>query len=136
LQSYVTNNINQITSQWDGSTYPVNYSAELITADTNAGPGILQSSQQQVMIEELNSEAAMGVKAITVEIGCPVFDPNFYIFSGQTAAQAQQTVQSWLGYYQSVAQAIHTRGLKMIVESNPLLAYYISSQSSFNPGAY
>ena len=136
LQSYVTNNINQITSQWDGSTYPVNYSAELITADTNAGPGILQSSQQQVMIEELNSEAAMGVKAITVEIGCPVFDPNFYIFSGQTAAQAQQTVQSWLGYYQSLAQAIHTRGLKMIVESNPLLAYYISSQSSFNPGAY
>ena len=136
LQGYVTNNINQITLQWDDSTYPVNYSSELITADTNAGPGILQSSQQQVMIEELNGDAAMGVKSVTVEIGCPVFDPNFYIFSGQTAAQAQQTVQSWLGYYQSLAQAVHNRGLKMIVESNPLLTYYISSQSSFNPGLY
>jgi hypothetical protein len=136
LQSYVTNNINQITAQWDGSFYPVNYSAELITADTNAGPGILQSSEQQTMMEELNGEAAMGVKAITVEIGCPVFDPNFYIFSGQTAVQAQQTVQSWLSYYQSLAQSIHGRGLKMIVESNPLLSYYISSTSSFNPGAY
>jgi len=88
------------------------------------------------MIEELNGEAAMGVKAITVEIGYPVFDPDFYILSGQSAAQAQQTVQTWISYYQSVAQAIHSRGLKMIVESNALLTYYISSQSSFNPGAY
>jgi hypothetical protein len=136
LQGYVTNNISQITAQWDGSSYPVNYSAELVTADTNAGPGILQSTEQQTMIEELNGEAAMGVKAVTVEIGCPVFDPDFYIFSGQTSSQAQQTVQSWLSYYQSLAQAIHGRGLKMIVESNPLLSYYISSTSSFNPGSY
>jgi hypothetical protein len=136
LQGYVTANISQITSQWNGSYYPVNFAAELVTADTNAGPGILQSSEQQTMLNELNGEAAMGVKAVTVEIGCPVFDPNFYIFSGQTAAQAQQTVQSWLSYYQSLAQAIHQRGLKMIVEANPLLTYYISSDSSFNPGPY
>jgi hypothetical protein len=134
LQGYITNSIGQIAAQWDGSAYPVNYSAELVTADTNAGPGILQNSEQQIMIDELNGEAAVGVKAVTVEIGCPVFDPNFYIFSGQTAAQAQQTVQSWLDYYQSLAQAVHSRGLKMIVESNPLLSYYISSNSSFNPG--
>ena len=136
LQGYITNSIGQIAAQWDGSAYPVNYSAELVTADTNAGPGILQNSEQQIMIDELNGEAAVGVKAVTVEIGCPVFDPNFYIFSGQTAAQAQQTVQSWLDYYQSLAQAVHSRGLKMIVESNPLLTYYISSASSFNPGSY
>ena len=136
LQSYVTSNFSQITSQWNGSSYPVNYAAELVTADTNAGPGILQSSEQQAMLNELNGEAAMGVKAVTVEIGCPVFDPNFYIFSGQTAVQAQQTVQSWLNYYQSLVQAIHQYGLKMIVEANPLLTYYISSDSSFNPGPY
>ena len=136
LQGYVTDNINQITTQWDGSAYPVNYSTELVTADTNAGPGILQNSEQQSMINELNGEAAMGVKAVTVEIGCPVFDPDFYIFAGQTSTQAQQTVQSWLSYYQSLAQAIHQRGLKMIVEANPLLTFYISSDSSFNPGAF
>jgi len=94
LQGYVANNINQITAQWDGSAYTVNYGAELITADTNAGPDILQNSERQTMIDELNGEAAMGVKAVTVEIGSPVFDPGFYIYSGQTAAQAQQTVQS------------------------------------------
>ena len=136
LQGFITNDTNQISSKWDGSSYPVGYSAELVTADVNAGPGILQPNKRQVMIEELNGQAGMGVKAITVEIGYPVFDPDFYILSGQSTAQAQQTVQTWISYYQSVAQAIHSRGLKMIVESNALLTYYISSQSSFNPGAY
>jgi len=136
LQGYITADLNQINSAWNGSSYPVNYSAELLTADANAGPGILQPADQEMMAEELNAEASMGVKAITVQIGFPIFDPNFYELSGQNAAQAQQTVQNWISYYQGVAQAIHSRGLKMIVESNPLLSYYISSDSSFNPGDY
>jgi hypothetical protein len=136
LQQYVSDEDKQISVQWDGSIYPVNYAAELLTADTNAGPGILQSNERQVMLAELNGELTMGVKAVTVEIGFPVFDPNFYIFSGQSADQAQESVQTWLNYYESLAQAIHNLGLKMIVESNPLLTYYISSQSSFNPGSY
>lgn len=52
LQGYVGDEDRQISAQWDGSSYPVNYAAELITADTNAGPGILQTSTQQVMAEE------------------------------------------------------------------------------------
>ncbi len=136
LQGYVNNEDKKINAGWDGSIYPVNYAAELLTADTNAGPGILQTATRQVMINELDGELLMGVKAVTVEIGFPVFDPNFYMFTGQTAAQAQQSVQTWLNYYQSVAQSIHIRGLKMIVESNPLLTYYISSTSNFNPGGY
>ena len=136
MQTYVNDADKQVSAAWDGNSYAVNYAAELLTADTNAGPGILQASTQQVMIEELNGEAALGVKAVTVEIGFPVFDPNFYMFNGQTATQAQQSVQTWLDYYKSLVSAIHSRGLKMIVESNPLLTYYISSQSSFNPGGY
>lgn len=136
LHQYVTDEDNQISAKWDDSIYSVNYAVELVTADTNAGPGILSSNDQQVMINELDEELSLGVKAVTVEIGFPVFDPNFYVFNGQSAAQAQQSVQTWLDYYKSLTQAIHRRGLKMIVESNPLLTYYISSQSSFNPGSY
>ena len=136
LQGYVTTANNLINSSWDGSTYPVNYAAELLTADTNAGPGILTTSERQTMLAELDGEVILVVKTVTVEIGFPVFDPNFYIFTGQTANEAQQTVQNWLDYYQTLAQAIHSRGLKMIVESNPLLGLYIDSTSSFNPSAY
>jgi hypothetical protein len=136
LEGYVTIDDKLVSSQWDGTVYPVNYAAELLTADTNAGPGILTSSERQMMTAELDGEVSLGVKAVTVEIGFPVFDPNFYIFNGQSAAQAQQTVQNWLDYYVNLAQAIHSRGLKMIVEANPLLSFYISSTSSFNPTGY
>jgi hypothetical protein len=136
LEGYVTTDDKLVSSQWDGTVYPVNYAAELLTADTNAGPGILTSSERQMMTAELDGEVSLGVKAVTVEIGFPVFDPNFYIFNGQSAAQAQQTVQNWLDYYVNLAQAIHSRGLKMIVEANPLLSFYISSTSSFNPTGY
>jgi hypothetical protein len=94
LEGYVTTDDKLVSSQWDGTVYPVNYAAELLTADTNAGPGILTSSERQMMTAELDGEVSLGVKAVTVEIGFPVFDPNFYIFNGQSAAQAQQTVQN------------------------------------------
>jgi len=136
LEGYVTTDDKLVSSQWDGTVYPVNYAAELLTADTNAGPGILTASERQMMTAELDGEVSLGVKAVTVEIGFPVFDPNFYIFNGQSAVQAQQTVQNWLDYYVNLAQAIHSRGLKMIVEANPLLSFYISSTSSFNPTGY
>ena len=114
----------------------MSYSAELLTADANAGSSILQASTQQVMSEEMAGEQSLGVKAITVQIGFPIFEPDFYITAGQSASEAQASVQAWLAYYQSVAQAVHARGLKLIVESNPLLALYTSSDSSFNPGTY
>ncbi|MGA3094498.1 MAG: hypothetical protein ABSD79_03850 [Dehalococcoidales bacterium] len=136
LQQYLEADNQLINTQWDGSEYAVNYAAELLKADANAGPGILQSSTQQVMNEELDSEKSLGLKAITVQIGFPIFEPGFYIASGQSTVEAQNSVQNWLNYYQSIAQAIHSRGLKMIVESNPLLSSFISSQSSFNPGSY
>jgi hypothetical protein len=136
LQGYISTANGSINTQWDGSNYPVKYSAELLNADANAGTGILQSSTQQLMMDELDGEKSMGVQAITVQIGFPIFEESFYVASGESALQAQNSVQTWLSYYQSVAQAIHARGLKMIVESNPLLSTFISGQSSFNPGDY
>ena len=136
LQDYVSNDDSLISKQWDGTTYGVNYAAELLTADTNAGPGILATGERQMMMAELDGEVSLGVKAVTVEIGFPVFDTNFYEFNGQTVSQAQQTVQGWLDYYKFLYQAIHNHGLKMIVESNPLLSSFISSTSSFNPSSY
>ena len=136
LQGYVTNMDKQVAVGWDGSTYAVDYAAELLTADENAGPGILQPSTQQVMTEELDGERSLGVQAVTVQIGFPIFDQDFYVSAGESSAQADQSVQQWLSYYQALALAIHSRGLKMVVEANPLLSAYISATSSFNPASY
>lgn len=136
LKEYLDSDNQVINSLWDGSIYPVNYAAELLTADANAGPGILQTSSQQVMMQELDGVQLMGVKAVTIQTGFPIFEPAFYRASGQSDSEAQASVQTWLSYYQSIVQAVHARGMKLIVESNPLLSSFISSQSSFNPGDY
>ncbi len=93
LQIYLNDADKLVSAAWDGSSYPVGYSAELLTADANAGPSILNANDQKVMFEEMQAEADMGMKAITVQIGFPILDVNFYIFQGETAAQAQQSVR-------------------------------------------
>jgi hypothetical protein len=107
LKAYLDSCDQLINSSWDGTTYTVSYAAELLTADANAGPGILQNSSQQVMIQELDGERLLGVKAITIQTGFPIFEPAFYQASGQSDSEAQTSVQTWISYYQSVAQAVH-----------------------------
>jgi hypothetical protein len=91
--------------------------------------------------QELNAAQALGMNAVMVSLGFPIFDQNFYEFLGQTPAQAQQTVQNYLTYYELVAQDIHSRKdingtpMRMIVEANPLLTVD-NPGTNMNPTAY
>ena len=136
LQDSIDSYNRQISSQWNGSLYPVNFAAELIAADTNGGNLILQPNVKNVMLEEISADKALGVQAITVQIGFPIFDPYYFEYLGQSSTQAGQTVQTWIDYYSSVAQAIHSRGLKMNVEANPLLTFDTGSNSSLDASGY
>ncbi len=136
LQGIIGANDSEISSAWDGSTYAVNYATELLSADGNGGFAILQPSVKAAMQEELQAEHDMGGTAITVQIGFPIFDENLYIALGQTPVQAQQTVQTWIAYYTSVADAIHSLGMKMIVEANPLLTIATGSANSIDASGY
>jgi len=104
---------NKDISGWDGSTYPVNYATELKSADSQKGTSVLKLGMAPVN-QELDADKNLGVQAVMVEIGFPLFDQNFYTFIGQSPTLAQQ----FITYYASVAQAIHSRGMKMIVEAN------------------
>jgi hypothetical protein len=136
LQASIAASDRQISSAWDGSKYPVNYSAELISADSNGGFGILNATVRKVMGEELDAEASMGVGAITIQIGFPLLDPAFYVSLGQSSAQASQAVQTWIDYYSALSQAVHARNLKLIVEANPLLTYFTGSDTSLDASGY
>ena len=136
LQGFISTNDSQISSAWDDSTYAVNYATELLSADGNGGFAILQPGVKAAMLEEVQAEHDMGATAVTVQTGFPIFDENLYIFLGQTPAQAQQTVQTWIAYYTSVAQAIHGLGMKMIVEANPLLTIATGSANSIDASGY
>lgn len=136
LQASIAAADRQVSATWDGSKYPVNYAAELLSADSNGGFGILNVNVRKVMAEELDAEHGLGVAAVTIQIGFPLLDPAFYVSLGQSAAQADQTVQTWIDYYSSLSQAVHDRKMKLIVEANPLLTYFTGSDSSLDASGY
>ena len=126
LWSDVATDKTLLDAQWTGVKYPVNYSATLISANDNNGLRTNFTSLTAVD-QELNGLQALGINAVMVSLGFPIFDQNFYEFIGQTSAQAQQTVLNYETFYQLVAQDIHGRmdsdgkPMRMIVEANPLL---------------
>ena len=140
LQSDIATDVALIDAHWTGAKYPVNYSTSLTNANDNNGLRTNFTSLTTVN-QELDALQALGVNAVMVTLGFPIFDPNFYEFIGQTPAQAQQTVQNYQSFYELVAQDIHGRKdsygkpMRMIVEANPLLTVD-SSSVTLNPTGY
>lgn len=111
---------------WDGSKPPVTFSAHLLTANSNSGPSILTPGNYTSFLHEMDGLKALGVTAVVVNIDYPILDPGFDAFGGQAAA--------YLGFYQSVANDIHARGLKMIVETGAIFTDPVFSP--LNAAAY
>jgi len=95
-----------ISSKWDGSRPPVDFSAELFTANANRGLLLLTAGTATSELE-IASLQALGVKTVTVAIGFPIlyqpFDPFHY--------------QGYLSFYKQLAANIHAAGMKMVVET-------------------
>jgi hypothetical protein len=136
LEAQVESYDRQIAAAWDGKQYAVNYAGELISANGNGGFGILQDTVKAVMMQEIQAEHDMGFKAITIQVGFPIFEPALYESLGQSPAQAQQTAQTWLDYYTSVVQTIHSLGMKVIVEANPMLTLFNAGPGMIDATAY
>ncbi len=140
LQSNIATDLTLMNAQSTGAKYPVNYSMALTTANDNGGMRTLFTNLTSVD-QALNGAQALGMNAVMVSLGFPMFDQHFYEFLGQTPTQAQQTVQNYLTYYELVAQDIHGRKdingtpMRMIVEANPLLTVD-NPGTKMNPTAY
>ena len=105
-----------VSKTWDGSTYPVAFSAQLTDANSNNGPGLLNESSLTLIQSEIAQLKAVGVKAISVEVSFPMLYPPFFNSIGQPGYQAQ-----FAAFYANVASAVHAQGLQLIVESQSLI---------------
>lgn len=124
------NTANQDISGWNGGSYPVHYAVELINADAQIGPGVLNRLPQ--IDEELDSDQAMGVGAVVLEAGFPLFDQTFYSYAGSSYAP-----QQFISFYQSVIAAIHAHGMKVVIEANPLETVQVGGTNNpLNPTAF
>jgi hypothetical protein len=140
LQSSFATDLALVGAQWTGVKYPVNYSSTLMSALADGGLRTYFTNLTAVD-QELDALQGLGINAVLVIVGFPIFDQNFYRYIGQTPTQAQQTVQNYLTFYELVAQDIHSRKdsygkpMRMIVEANPLLTVD-GSRTNLDPTAY
>ncbi len=103
-----------IDQSWDGSRWPVAFSANLSSADSSAGPVLLGPNALTAVRLELDSLKALGAKAVTLDLDFPVLYPPFH--------QSQADYQQYLGFYTQVAQEVRARGLKLVVETQAIFS--------------
>src|SRR5277367_360326 len=113
LYSSVQSNLNTFSgtvhSSWNGTKYPVEYAAQLLSATSEDGTALLQPGRMTEVDLELTEFQALGIKAIDVHINFPTLYAPYY--SDQTQ------YQQMLNFYTQVASDIRGRGLKLIVET-------------------
>jgi uncharacterized protein (TIGR03437 family) len=106
-------------------------SGDLLFANGNSGLKLLTAARQQDIQEELARLKSLGLTAVTVTMGFPLMNEDFYTFNGDP-----QDFQSMLAVYRNLEKSIHQTGMKMIVESAVLFPGYFSANSGFNLTSY
>lgn len=85
------------------------YSAQLLSASSENGSGLLNADTENRVRTELQELEALGLKAVTVHINFPDLYSPYY--------SNQSTYQSMLGFYEWLATEVRGRGLQLIVET-------------------
>jgi hypothetical protein len=97
-----------LSQHWDGSTGSTVFAAELLVANGNRGDALLQPATMVSVSLYLDRLQELGVQGVTVAISFPLLSPDF------------PRSAEYLRFFQGVAQEVHRRGLKLLVETGPV----------------
>jgi len=110
LQGDISTFSQAISAQGNGASYPTVFASQALTTDSDLGSTLLDANYFQYdVLPELQELKALGVTAVSVHINYPVLYEPYY--------GNQQTFQSYVTFYQQVAQQIHSMGMKMTAEA-------------------
>jgi hypothetical protein len=88
--------------------------ASLLSANCQRGEFILSDAQREAALHELDALGRLGADGIVLQICYPLLTPAF------------RDPQPFIDYYANLANAVHVRGMKLVVEHNSLLPAYAS----------
>jgi fibronectin type 3 domain-containing protein len=111
LQTQIAGFDAAVRAKWDGTPTPMVFAPQLEGANsalyTSLGlPGYYES----VVLPQLQELQALGARAIKVQVSFPILYQPFY-------SSNPSQYQTIAGFYQRLAEEIHSRGLQLIVES-------------------
>jgi hypothetical protein len=112
--------------QFDASLNPgsasgnTRFGAELLTANSNRGEQLLERTTLPATELYLDRLQGLGFDGVSVQIAYPLLLPDY------------PRSQEYLAFYQAVAEAVHERGMKLMVETGPVFAGTIFSDVEVN----
>ena len=120
-----------LSAHWDGSQPPMDFCAELLSANGNRGLQLLGKSAVTGMQTEARSLQAMGVTSISVAINFPVLYRAFYAYNADP-----NDYQNMLAYYRQVASVVRAYGMRLVVHTGPMYTGVFSDGSNLNAAGY
>ena len=121
LSSNLSKREAELRALWDGTRSPVVFATTLLTADSNAGPALLDPAVREGNRRYLKALADLGVQGVVIQINYPLLTAAF-------TADASQ----YLSAYSEIADEVRAQGLTLIVEHNCLLPGF----SDLDPTGY
>ncbi len=112
LDNYLTSFNATLNSSWNGSKYPVLYTANSLVANGNAGPQVVNPLDFKEVQLELQGFKAMGYQAVMIELPFPMLYEPFF------SSQAQY--QQYVNFYTQVASTIRGLGMKIVIENDAM----------------
>ncbi len=111
INSQLTTFDTQVRAGWNGTPYPYLTAPQLLAASSDQYTNLLITGYYNLSVEpELVSLQALGAQAVTIHIDMPTLYQPFY-------ATNPTLYQQFVSFYQQVVQDVHSRGMKVIVET-------------------
>lgn len=121
----------RITREWNGSTYPTDAGAELVTANGNRGAQLLAPNTRLGVVAELSALKALGMRSVVVAVQYPLLN-RAYLDSISRSAD----YDAYLDFFKFVASEVRARGMRLVVESGPVFPGVFSAGSGLDVGRH
>jgi chitodextrinase len=100
-----------VQAGWDHSSYPTLFTPQLQSASSDQYTQLLSSNYMTaIVLPQLQELQALGATGVTVHIDFPILYQPFF-------ASEPSLYQQFVSFYQQLANAVHSRGLALVVES-------------------
>ena len=112
LSSQISSFQSAVDARWDQTKFPVTFAPQLGSANSNLFTDLLNATHYDYgVITELQQLQATGATGVTVHINFPILSRGF-------AQQSGTDFQAFVDFYKQLADEVHARGMKLIVETS------------------
>ena len=120
-QTNLNNFEKTLNSSWTGdSSYPTNYSADLLFANSENGTAMFNTYYYSYNVTPMLNyfQNDLGVNMVKVSLNLPVFDQ--YYWNNTAYGNNPTAYNNFLTFYKKLVADIHSRGMKLLIDTQTI----------------